>query len=91
MRISVRQAKDQLDQLVSRAEAGEEVILVDGERPVATIAALNHPQMHDLPPDLAARRQRLLDISARAAIKKKPGSDAAHASDFLFDEYGMPG
>ena len=92
MNISIAEAQQQLDELARRAEAGEEVVLTSRGRPVAKLAPVGNPvAMPDLPPDLAARRERLLELSSLMAQEKEPGPDAAHAADFLYDEYGLPG
>jgi prevent-host-death family protein len=92
MNISISEAKTQFDDLVRRAEAGEEVIVTSRGRPVAKLSPIGQPpDMANLPPDLAARRERLLALSSKMALEKKPPADAAHSADFMYDEYGLPG
>ena len=91
MNITISDAEAKLPELINRAEAGEEVVLVRRGRPVARIIALHHPEMTEMPPDLERRRLRLLELSQKMALQKKPESDAAHAADFLYDEFGLPG
>lgn len=85
MQMPLTEAKAQLFELVRRAEAGEEIVLTRHGQPAVRISGIK-PTV-----DLAERRERLLELSAKMALEKVPGADAAHASDFLFDEYGLPG
>jgi prevent-host-death family protein len=92
MNISTRDAEARLEELLLRAEAGEDVVLTRRGKAVARLVSLGEPpMMPDLPPDLEERRQRLLELSSEMAVEKKPGADAAHSADFLYDEYGLPG
>ena len=88
----MNEAKAQVDDLVRRAEAGEDIVVTNRGRPVARLTAVRPPvEMPELPPDLAARRERLLELSSMMALEKAHGPDAAHAADFLYDEFGLPG
>ena len=83
MRVPVSETKEQLTELVKRAEAGDEVILTghghDVARPVAVAVA----------PCRKCRRTLMERIRAVATTKALPGPAAAHSQDFLYD--GMPG
>jgi prevent-host-death family protein len=85
MRISVTEAKDQLSDLVKRAEAGEEIILTQDDRAVARLVAFGKKRL-----DAAVRRQLLEEISAAGAANASPGPNAARSQDFLYDEDGLP-
>lgn len=84
MFISVSDAKAQLTDLVRRAEAGDEVVLTrHGHAAVRLV-----PVKPKLSPEEKSRIIRELRESARRnAI---PGPDAAHAADYLYDEFGLP-
>jgi prevent-host-death family protein len=85
MNISVIEAEGRLEELVGRAQAGEEVVLTLNGKPAVRLGPAFPPI------DLDQRRERLLELSARMAQKAVPGADAAHCSNFLFDEFGLPG
>jgi prevent-host-death family protein len=86
MRISVAEAKDQLDDLVRRAEAGDEVILTGlGD---ADVRLVPEPRKKEV--DTETRLAIIAEIQASAAKKAKPGPSAARSQDFLYDEYGLP-
>ncbi len=84
MNVSVSDAKAQLTELVRRAEQGEEVTLTRHGQPVAQI----------VPPKRQKTDEEFLDairrIQQSARQNMTPGPDAAHASDFLFGDDGMP-
>jgi antitoxin (DNA-binding transcriptional repressor) of toxin-antitoxin stability system len=63
MRISIAEAAAHLDELVLRAEAGEEIMLTEGGRDVVKLAATRQP----LNPD--ERRAILEEISRLSAAK----------------------
>jgi prevent-host-death family protein len=84
MNVAITEAKAQLTELVRRAEAGEEVVLTRHGKPVVRFAPVRSEDSR------AARRLRLLELSARMAREKTPGPDAAHAADFLYDDDGLP-
>ncbi|WP_420962570.1 type II toxin-antitoxin system Phd/YefM family antitoxin [Brucella sp. IR073] len=95
MRISVAEAKDQLDDLVRRAEAGDEVILTrKGQAAVRLVpepTALRVAPTPELPPEEVKRRmEAIAEIRASAAGKATPGPSAARSQDFLYDENGFP-
>ena len=84
MNIPITVAKAQLPELVRRAEAGEEIILTrHGAAAVRFVPVRTAAHR-------AARNKRLLELSAEMARLKTPGPDAAHASDFMFDDEGLP-
>jgi len=85
MRISVAEAKDQLTDLVKRAESGEEITLTQDGRAVARLVAFEKKHL-----DAAARKQLLEEISAAGSAKASPGPSAARSQDFLYDEDGLP-
>lgn len=85
MHIPISDAKATLSDLVRRAQDGEEIVLTRHGNPAGRITPVKPPV------DLEKRRERLLDLSAKMALEAVPGPDAAHSSDFLYDEDGMPG
>jgi len=86
MDISVAEAQARLRELVERVTAGEEIVLMLDGKPAARLAPAQAAEG-----DLEERRRKLLDLSAEMASRAVPGPDAAHASNFLFDEFGLPG
>ena len=88
MNISVAEAQTRLTELVRRAEAGEEVVLVDGERTLRLQVLPQKNRTSDLSPE--QRRAVLEDIAGRASAKATYGPDAARSQDFLYDDYGLP-
>jgi prevent-host-death family protein len=85
MRISVTEAKDQLTDLVKRAEGGEELILTQDGRAVARLVAFEKKRL-----GAAARGKLLEEIRAAGSAKASPGPSAARSQDFLYDEDGLP-
>jgi prevent-host-death family protein len=87
--ISVSDAKAQLTDLVRRAEAGEEIVLIRH----------GHPAVRLVPVKVAttaeSRRAVMDAVRASAAAKAEagkllPGPSAARSQDFLYDEDGLP-
>jgi prevent-host-death family protein len=86
MIITVTDAKAQLTDLVRRAEAGEEVVMTRFGEPVARIEPIRRQMT---PAERMAAIDRALATFEGPLV---PGPDAAHCSDFLFDEEtGLPG
>lgn len=81
--ISVSEAKARLTELVRRAEAGEDVVLTRRGAAVIRLAPLT-PKI-----DMEKRR-RALDAFMGAGKGQFEGP-AERATDFLYDEDGMPG
>lgn len=86
MHISVTDAKAHLTDLVRRAEAGEEVVLTRHGHPAARLTPAS-PTALDA--DQRARRRMLLQ-ALRGSGNSEFGPDAARASDFLYDDRGLP-
>ena len=84
MRISVVDAEDQLGELVSRAESGEEVILTKDGRGAVRLVALTSPQTR------ADREAIIRRLQASAALHMTPGPSAERSQDFLYNEDGLP-
>ncbi len=88
MRISVAEAREQLAELVRRAEAGDEVVLTQ----------VGHPDIRLVPEPVtnpARHREGFLEFVAElqksAAKNAIPGPCAARSQDFLYDdETGLP-
>ncbi len=85
MLVSVAEAKEQLGDLMRRAEPGEEVLLTQvGGLPVRLV-----PMSRE---EAREHRRRVPEEVHRAAKgKATPGPPAARSADFLFDEDGLPG
>ncbi len=84
MDVTVEQARDRIDELLDRAEAGEEVILTRNGQPAFRLVrepAIQKPRFD---------RRIIDDITRRAKAKALPGPDAAHSQDHLYDERGLP-
>ncbi len=88
MHIPLSEAKAQLEDLVRRAAAGEEIVLTEGGTPLAEIVS-----RVSVTPVLTAeeRLRRMDEISRRASEKALPGPSAARSQDFLYDGNGLPG
>lgn len=85
MRVSVSDAKAQLTDLVRRAEAGDEVILIrHGQAAVRLVPV--RPTC-----DRGARRALLEAARASGAAKAVAGPTAARSQDFLYGDDGLPG
>jgi prevent-host-death family protein len=83
-------AAKQLDELVSRAEAGEEVILTLDGRPAVRLVPVKPLA------DVAARGAITAEVQKAVAQKIASGEaslypSAARSQDFLYDEDGLPG
>ena len=85
--ISLAEARDDLERLCARAQAGEEVVItLGGARAVRLTPVAAKPEV-----DLVQRRRKLLDDLAEAGRKATPGPCAARSQDFLYDEEtGLP-
>lgn len=83
MQISVTEAKGQLTELVSRAEAGDEVSLIRHGH--ATVRLVPIKAM----PDRQTRRKLLEGLRASACASAGPS--AARSQDFLYGDDGLPG
>jgi prevent-host-death family protein len=83
MRISVGDAEGQFQELIRRAEAGEEVVLTRSGRETVRLVASRS--------DGEERRRVLKRMQAAALNKAIPGPEAARSQDFLYDEDGLPG
>jgi prevent-host-death family protein len=85
MRVSVTEAKGQLTELVRRAEAGEEVVLMrHGHSAVRLVPVTAKPT--------PAEKAAVLEAVWKSVAKKKKsrGPSAARSQDFLYDENGLP-
>ena len=68
MRVSVTEAKDQLTELVRRAEAGDEVVLTRHGRPTVRLVPVQRL------PNAETRRKVTAEVQAAAAEKRTPGA-----------------
>ncbi len=85
MDVPISQAKARLTELVSRAEAGEEVILTRHGRPAVRLQPIRRI------PTPEEKRAIIDEISRAASANILPGPCAARSQDFLYDENGLPG
>lgn len=87
MRVALAEAEGQLNELVRRAEAGEEIILTrEGQAAVRLL-----PVENKAPLDSAAKRRILDAVRKSGGAKALPGVSAARSQDFLYDDDGLPG
>ncbi|MDE1157696.1 MAG: type II toxin-antitoxin system prevent-host-death family antitoxin [Neorhizobium sp.] len=86
MRISVSDASEHLNEMLARAEQGEEVFLTKNGLPSFQIVLVSRTAM---PPD---QRRKLLEklLNKKATWSSEFNTDAAHSQDFLYDEFGLP-
>jgi len=84
MRIAVTNAKEQLTELVRRAQAGEEVLLTRHGQPVVRLVPVKPATA------VEARRALLERVRAAAAAKCTAGESAARSQDFLYGGDGLP-
>lgn len=84
MDVSVKEAQDKLEELLDRAEAGEEVVVTREGRPPVWLVPDSRVSLPRF------RREVIDEITRRAVAEALPGPDAAHSQDFLYDEYGLP-
>ncbi len=88
MEVSLTEAKAQLNELVRRAEAGDEVILTRHGQPAVRLVPI---YVNQKTPDRSARRALLEAVRAAGAAKATAGPSAARSQDFLYDDDGLPG
>lgn len=89
MYVAVSNAKAKLSELVRRAEAGEEVVLTRRGRPAVRLV----PAVAEAGADERRARRRAMLEALRGCARDVPefqGVDAAHVTDFLYDENGLP-
>lgn len=84
MKISVSDAKAQLTQLVRRAEADEDIVLIHHGHDVIRLAPIREPVA------ASAKRHLLSEIRAAVAAKAAPGPNAARSQDFLYGDEACP-
>ena len=89
MQISVKEAQDNLEELLIRVEGGEDVLLTkDGKIVARIVAAEATPDKHTMTQE---ERRRVLDEVMAKAPPRAPGEPTADRShDYLYDEDGLP-
>lgn len=103
MNITVSEAAQKLAELVRRAEAGEDIVLMENGKAVARLKAEVDPSHPDfvytdeyrkvakpaksLEEKLAAIKKIQADVKAMNLPK---GVSAARSQDYLYDESGLP-
>ncbi len=85
MRISLSEAKDQLAELVERAEGGDDVVLTRHGQPVVRLVPIPTQT------SVQERRRLIAEVRAAGRTAATPGPSAARSQDFLYDENGLPG
>jgi prevent-host-death family protein len=85
VRVSVTAAKEQLAELVRRAEAGHEIILTRHGHAAVRLVPIKAA------PDRKTRKAMLEAVRASAAAKATAGPSAARSQDFLYGEDGLRG
>jgi prevent-host-death family protein len=85
MEVPISEAKARLTDLVRRAEAGEDIVLMRHGRPAARLVPIR------VAVDRAARLAAIERARAAATAKLAGGGpSAARSQDFLYDEEGLP-
>ncbi|WP_377296690.1 type II toxin-antitoxin system Phd/YefM family antitoxin [Rhizobium sp. SGZ-381] len=84
MQISVRDAQENLEQVLDRMERGEDIVLTREGRTVARIVPAQHETSRE------GRRAALGRVRAMAPPKKPGGPGADRSHDDLYDEDGLP-
>jgi prevent-host-death family protein len=79
------EAKEQLSELVRRAESGDDVVLTRHGRPVVRLVPI------PTRPSADERRRVLEEVWQAGRAAATPGPSAARSQDFLYDENGLPG
>jgi antitoxin (DNA-binding transcriptional repressor) of toxin-antitoxin stability system len=94
MRVSIAKAQDALRELVSKAEAGDEIILTrdDGKPAVRLVPVPDTMPAADQTTQVVAdqRRRLMLELQAQAVKTLRPGPSAARSQDELYDSDGLP-
>ncbi|ABD89002.1 type II toxin-antitoxin system Phd/YefM family antitoxin [Rhodopseudomonas palustris] len=78
MQVSLTEAKEQLTELVRRAEAGDEVILTQNGHAAVRLVPVKAAQ------DATSRRALLEAVRAAGAAKATARPSAARSQDFLY-------
>lgn len=94
MDVSIATAREQLDELVHRVEAGEEIILTRDGRSVARIGPVPAAKPEDSArPARGSKewRERIDEITRQAVANAIPSDKPAWDHSFLYDdESGLP-
>jgi len=85
MDVPISTAGIRLEDLVRRAEAGEEIVLTRHGEAVVTLNPVLKAKT-----DVEGRRTTLRRFLGIAKDDKELWPDAAHSADFLYDEDGLP-
>lgn len=90
MNVSVTEAMARLDDLVHRAQAGEEVVLTDGDRGAVRLVPVRPAvETSGVLVGPADREARLREIGRRGRQKAGTGPTGARSQDFLYGEDGL--
>jgi prevent-host-death family protein len=85
MLVSLSDAKDQLTELVRRAEAGDEIVLTRHGHPTVKLVPVKAFSSRE------TRAALLQAVRGAGRAKATAGADAAHSQDFLYGNDGLPG
>ncbi|THV21586.1 type II toxin-antitoxin system Phd/YefM family antitoxin [Peteryoungia ipomoeae] len=90
MRISVQDAQRNLEELVDRADKGEDILLTRDGNPIARIVLLNTVETPTKNTEDFATLLRAIKEQARQTADPFPEETAARSQDFLYDGDGIP-
>ncbi|WP_421759549.1 type II toxin-antitoxin system Phd/YefM family antitoxin [Devosia sp.] len=93
MDVTIATAREQLEELVHRAEAGEEIILTRDGRSVARIGPVPAAIAADHARPARGSdewRQRIDEITRQAVAKFPPGKVPSSSHDDMYDAFGLP-
>lgn len=86
MDVSVKDAEARLDELVDRAQAGEEVIITVGGRRTVRLTPVDKARRFSSE-EMMAAIDAIVAVSSKKAL---PGPSAARSQDFLYGDDGLP-
>jgi len=90
MEIPIAEASGNLEELVRRAEAGDEVVLMCDGRRAVQLVPLEKPGRRPWREMSQDERREILEELRQAGKNALPGPSAARSQDFLYDENGLP-
>ncbi|HWA22571.1 MAG TPA: type II toxin-antitoxin system prevent-host-death family antitoxin [Caulobacterales bacterium] len=83
--VTIHAAKTNLSQLIARVEAGEEVIIARGDKPVAKLTAVGKPK----PKRVFGSMSHLVGELGPEFFEPLPAEELAAWEGALTDEYGI--
>ena len=92
MRISVEKAATRLDELVARAERGEDVLITRDDMSVVILQPFRNEAKTSAHRATQAEKRMIMDEIRQKAVRfEDDGVSAARSQDFLYGEDGLPG